>query len=50
MEQRDHGRDSGIEEIVDEFLVEGNASRVDGVIAPADRNDARPGDREAVAF
>ena len=48
MEEGDHGLDAGGEEVVDEFLVEGDSGGVDGVVAPSQWDEARPGEGEAV--
>jgi len=50
VEQRDHGRDAGVEQVIDELDVEAEARLVNGVVAAAQRDDARPGDGEAVGL
>ena len=50
MEQRHERYNSLCEQIIHEFLVESYASRVDGIVAAAERNNSTPGDGEAVGF
>lgn len=46
--QRDEGLDPSVEEVIDEAPIEVKPLLVDGVLASAERDDARPGEREAV--
>lgn len=50
MEEGDEGDDAFGEEVVDELGVEGDAGRVNWIVASADGNNAGPGDGEAVGF
>jgi len=48
VEEGDEGGDAGLEEVVDELDVVVNALLVDGVVAAAERDQAGPGEGEAV--
>lgn len=50
VEERDHGGDAGIEEVVDELDVVIQTLLVDGVVAATERDNARPGDGKAVSL
>lgn len=50
VEERNKRLDSCSKQIIYEFFVEGNSSRVDWVIASSDWNDPRPGDGESVGL
>jgi hypothetical protein len=49
VEERDEGRDAGLEEVVDKLDIMVEARLVDGVVAAAEGDDARPREGEAVA-
>lgn len=50
MEQCDHRRDSGSEQIIDELDIELEALLVDRVISATNWDDSRPGDGKSVGF
>lgn len=50
MEEGDEGGDAVVEELIHVFLVEFDALGVEGIVAAAERDDAGPGDGEAVGF
>lgn len=50
VEERDHGSDARVEEVVDELDVVVQSLLVDGVVAATEWDHARPGDGEAVGL
>lgn len=50
VEERDHWCNTIVKQIINELFVESYAGWVDGIVTSTERDDARPGEREAVAL